>query len=103
MKLLFQLPKKMVYINHSQRMRYWCGTRYTNQVIKTFLKCIKSTKPDISENNLVSFLVCFIFIVTFDSFPNYLSVEFPLVVVYTAVQNNDDRRKLISQAIFFQF
>lgn len=48
------------------------------------------------------FLVCFIFIVTFDSFPNYLSVEFPLVV-YTAVQNNDDRRKLISQAIFFQF
>lgn len=66
-----------------------------------FLKCVKSTKPDISENNLDSFLVCFIFIVTFDSFPNYLSVEFPLIVVYMAVQNNDDRRKLISQAIFF--
>lgn len=55
------------------------------------------------ENNLDFLKVCFIFIVTFDFFPNYLSFKFQLIFVCTAIQNNDDGRKLISQAFFSKF
>jgi hypothetical protein len=54
--------KKLFYINHSQRMRYWCRVRYTNQGIKTFLKnvCVNSTWPELSEKKKQSFYVFYV-------------------------------------------